>query len=78
LAELSQRNFLLKEAEHRRPEVADLLDGRVATQITGADEGPIEVEHSGAFDLSRLTEDELRALEAIAERVAGDEGNGND
>jgi ribosomal protein L17 len=69
---------LLAKAEsgdiHAIREVADRIDGKVAQQIAGADEGPIQVEHSDSFDLSRLTEDELRQLEAIAERMASDAG----
>jgi hypothetical protein len=65
---------LVREAESGSvvaiKEVADRLDGRVAQRLAGdADEDPIEVQHVD-LDLSKLDEDELRALEGIFERLA--------
>jgi ribosomal protein L17 len=54
---------------HAIREVADRIDGKVAQQLTGADEGPIQVE-SKSFDLSKLNEEELLALERNAERLS--------
>jgi hypothetical protein len=41
-----------------------------ATELTGADGGPIVVEQSG--DLSKLSDDELDVLEEMRRRVAGE------
>jgi len=51
--------------------VARGIPDRVQQEVSGPDGGPVEVSAQSGLDLSRLTEEELRALASIRRRLAG-------
>lgn len=61
--------YLTEAAKMER--VARGIPDRVQQEVSGPDGGPVEVSAQSGLDLSRLTEEELRALASIRRRLAG-------
>ena len=57
------KDYLLTQARDNPSAFLTLLGKVLPTQVTGADDGPIQTEHS--LDLSGLDETQLRAIAAI-------------
>ena len=63
LDEAGGKDYLLAQARENPNAFLTLLGKVLPTQVTGADDGPIQTEHS--LDLSGLDDTQLRAIAAI-------------